>query len=119
MKNALFTLFRIAIALVLVGKILNWSLDFSDETNRFLNMTVFGLIGIAYIVTGFAWDQMWKRMLTTACGILLLVVNFFESRTVLTLLGLTCLLTPILLARLHQRKDRETNVQDNGLQPGP
>ena len=105
MKNKLFTAFRILIFLVLVGKVLNWFLDFTDETNQVLNMMMFTLIGFSYIVMGFVWDNRLTKVLVTTCGIFLIAMNFFPDSAALDIIGIACLLTPMLIARFYQESD--------------
>lgn len=111
MKNTIFNLFRILIAIVLIAKILNWFLHFDQQTNRILNMTMFSLIGIAYIVMGNVWDKLFTRIIITGCGVFLLVMNFFNDSTVVNLLGIACILTPMLIARFHKNKNSESDTQ--------
>lgn len=93
MKNTFFTLFKILIAVVLFGKVLNWLLHFSDETNQILNTIMFSLIGISYLVYGFVWENKWLKTVVIACGVFLIVMNFFERNLVLDIIGIVCILT--------------------------
>ncbi len=110
MKNNLFTIFRISILLVLIAKILNWFFDFNDETNRMLNMTMFSLIGIAYLVMGYVWDTKLTKIVITICGLFLIGMNFLESSTLLHLFGIVCILTPMLIARFSKENNNKQKV---------
>lgn len=112
MKNKLFILFRILLIVVLVGKILNWFLKFDPGTNQILNRAMFCLIGIAYLVMGYVWDKKILKVLITACGIFLIVMNFVPGRTWLSILGIVCILVPMIIARF-QKKENENVVIDN------
>jgi hypothetical protein len=112
-KNALYTVFIILIALVLAGKVLNWILNFSDETNHILNSTMFILIGVAYIVVGFVWDNWLIKTAIITCGIFLIIMNFFESNTILNVIGIVCILTPMLIARFNKEKNNQLKVHEN------
>ncbi|MBY0478982.1 MAG: hypothetical protein K2Q24_15145 [Chitinophagaceae bacterium] len=107
MKNILFTLFKILIAFVLVGKFLNWFLDFNDRTNQMLNSTMFTLIGITYIVMGNTWQHPFKKMTIITCGVYLIGMNFFNKHTALDIIGIICILVPMLIARFY-KEDRTT-----------
>ena len=52
----------ILFGIILIGKVSNWFLNFSEETNQILSAVMFILIGIAYIVDGFVSDR--KQSLT-------------------------------------------------------
>ncbi len=111
MKNRLFTIFRICIFLVLFAKVLNWILHFSDETNSFLNMAMFFLIGIAYLVMGYLWDTIFTRIIITTCGLFLIAMNFVESSMFLNILRIFCILTPMLIARFSKEAQTEPALQ--------
>lgn len=104
MKNKIFTAFKILIALVLIGKILNWFLNFSQETNQQLNMAMFSLIGIAYVVMSYSWNQQLLRIGIMSCGLFLIVMNFFPATTPLEIVGIVCILAPMLIARFYKEK---------------
>ena len=110
MKNTLLTAFRILIILVLTGKVLNWFLDFSPQTNQILNITMFTLIGIAYIVMGYVWDGKLRKIVITTCGVILIEMNFFDNTVALDIIGIVCILIPMLIARFYKDEDRQMNV---------
>ncbi len=114
MKNKLFILFRILLIVVLVGKILNWFLKFDTGTNQILNTAMFCLIGIAYIVMGFVWDKKSVQVLMVFCGIFLIVMNFVPGRTWISIVGILCILVPMIIARF-QKKEKESSeiILDN------
>ncbi len=112
MKNKLFKLFQILVIMIFIGKILNWFLKFDTGTNQILNTAMFCLIGIAYLVMGYVWDKKILKILITACGIFLIVMNFVPGRTWLSILGIVCILVPMIIARF-QKKENENVVIDN------
>jgi len=89
---------------VLFGQILNWILKFNDKVEQLLNTAMFSLIGLAYIVLGYAQDNKMLRIIAIICGVYLIAGNFFEKNTLLKIIGLICLLTPVLIARFHKEK---------------
>lgn len=105
MKNILFTIFRILLALVILGKILNWFLNFNSEINDVLNIAMFSLIGIAYIGMGYVWKKSVIKIVIIACGVFLIVINFFRSSMVLDIIGIFCILIPMIIARFYKEKD--------------
>jgi hypothetical protein len=110
MKDVLFTATRILIFLVLLGKVLNWILDFSDETNSILDILMFTLIGIAYIVMGWVWGNKVTKIVATTCGVFLIAMNFFNNTPLLNLIGIVCILTPMLIARFYKKADGKMNM---------
>lgn len=112
MKNKLFKLFQILVIMIFIGKTLNWFLKFDTGTNQILNTAMFCLIGIAYLVMGYVWDKKILKVLITACGIFLIVMNFVPGRTWLSILGIVCILVPMIIARF-QKKENENVVIDN------
>ncbi|MDF3076683.1 MAG: hypothetical protein K0S09_572 [Sphingobacteriaceae bacterium] len=108
--RVLFQVFRVLIAIILVAKISNWFFHFNDETNRLLNAAMYCLIGIAYLAMGFIWDGKLFKLLIIACGLFLIVVNFVTPNTILNILGIVCILTPLLIARTY--KESKSTEQD-------
>lgn len=112
MKNAIFLTFRILLGLVILFKILNWFLKFDSETNQFLNTAMFCLIGIAYLVMSYVWDKKILKVLITACGLFLIIMNFIPGKTWITIVGIVCILVPMIIARF-QKKENENLVIDS------
>lgn len=110
MKNVFFKVFRILIGLVLIGKILNWFLNFSDAMNQILNIAMFCLIGIAYLVIGYLWDSKFVKIINITCGLFLLAMNFLTKNLALNILGILCILTPLLIARFYKEKGHDTSI---------
>ncbi|HYO20899.1 MAG TPA: hypothetical protein VER36_00755 [Flavisolibacter sp.] len=103
MKQTLHTIFTTLIFLVLGGKILSLILNFSDETDRILNTVMFTLIGIAYIVMGYVWDYRLLKIIITSCGLFLIGMNFFGNNVTLSIIGIFCVLIPMLIARFDKK----------------
>lgn len=111
MKNAVYMTFTVLIFLVLTGKVLNWFLNFSDDTNRILNMAMFTLIGVAYIVMGYIWDGRFLKIVIATCGVYLIAMNFFSKNIALEIIGIVCILSPMLIVRFYKGKESGMNVQ--------
>jgi hypothetical protein len=112
MKNALFTTFKVFIFIILFGKVLDWILNFSDETNDILNTAMFTLIGIAFLVMGYIWHNTFLRILITLCGVYLIVMNFFNN-ALSDLTGIVCLLIPMFIARAYKEENDKVSVTES------
>lgn len=104
MKTALVNIFKIFAVTILAAKILNWFLHFSPQTNELVNSVMFILIGIAYLVVGYKFKDTFRRMVMRACGMYLLIMNFLENNTLLTIGGILCLVIPMLMSRFYREK---------------
>jgi hypothetical protein len=110
MRNIIFTIFKILIAIVLFGKLLGIVLNFSNGINQILNIAMFSLIGISYVVIGYIWDDKISKTLFITCGLYLIIMNFFQSMVVLNILSIVCILTPMLLSYFNMRKQRDMSI---------
>uniref|UniRef100_UPI00404796C4 hypothetical protein n=1 Tax=Flavobacterium sp. TaxID=239 RepID=UPI00404796C4 len=113
MKNILHKIFLILIGIVLIGKISNWFLNYSDETNQILNVGMFTLIGIAYLVGGFVWDKKLINIIFLVCGIYLIAMNFIGDFGLKSIIGIICILTPMLIPRLSPEETDEKELAEN------
>lgn len=104
MKAVFFKIFMVLLAMVFFGKVLNWIFTFSSETTQLINMAMFLLIGIAYIVMGYVWHGRWNKIIITACGVFVIAMNFVNKNTAIEILSIACLLTPMLIARFYKEK---------------
>ena len=110
MKKTLHKIFLILIGIVLIGKISNWFLNYNDFTNQFLNAGMFTLIGIAYLVRGLIWDKKLINAIFLTCGIYLIVMNFIPDSIWNSIIGIVCLLTPMIIARFSPDKTDEKRI---------
>lgn len=113
MKKILFTIFRVLIGIILIGKISNWFLNYSDETNQILNAGMFTLIGIGYLVGGFNWDKKLINIIFILCGIYLIAMNFIGDFGLKSIIGIVCILTPMLIARFSPEETNEKELAEN------
>ena len=111
MKKILFTIFQILITIVFIGKISNWFLNYSDETNQILNVAMFTLIGIAYMYTGFIWDKKLIKTILIVCGLYLIVANFISDFYLKSIIGIVCILVPMLIIRFSQKEVDEEQLE--------
>lgn len=113
MKKALFMIFRVLIVIIFVGKVSNWFLNYSDETNQILNAGMFTLIGIAYLAGGFIWEKKINNIIFLICGVYLIAMNFigdFESKSII---AIVCILIPMLIARFSPEENDEKELAEN------
>ena len=108
MKKTILILIRVLLLLVLLGIVLNWFLNFNDATNQLIYTAMFCLIGISYIIMGFAWDKKLVQALIVFCGIFLIVMNFVPGRTWISIVGIVCILVPMIIARF-QKKEKDSS----------
>lgn len=114
MKKTLFIIFRVLIGIILIGKISNWFLNYSDETNQILNAGMFSLIGIAYLVGGFIWDKKLSNIIFLICGIYLIAMNFISDFGISkSIIGIVCISIPMLIARFSPEETDEKELAEN------
>jgi hypothetical protein len=113
MKNIFNKIFLILIGIVLVGKMSNWFLNYSDETNQILNAGMFTLIGIKYLVGGFIWDKKLKNVIFIVCGVYLIGMNFIGDFGLKSIIGIIAILLPMLIARFSPKEADEKELAEN------
>jgi hypothetical protein len=113
MNKILHKIFLILIGIVLVGKMSNWFLNYSDETNQILNAAMFTLIGIKYLVVGFILDKKLKNVIFIVCGVYLIGMNFIGDFGMKSIIGIVCIITPILIARFSPEETDEKELAEN------
>lgn len=106
MKKTLHLVFTILIFAVLLGRMLGWVLHLNEEADKILNMGMFTLIGIAYLVMGFVWDNKLLQFIILICGVFLIGMNFLENNTILNIMGIVCILTPMIIARFDKKVEQ-------------
>ncbi|MCJ8497127.1 sodium/glutamate symporter [Chryseobacterium salipaludis] len=112
MKKNLHKLFLILIGIVLIGKLSSWFLNYNDETNHILNIGMFTLIGIAYLVGGFVWGKKPVNIIFLTCGTYLIIMNFIGDFGLKPIIGIVCILTPMLIARFSRDETDENELAD-------
>jgi hypothetical protein len=103
MKKKLYGVFILLLFSVLMLKVLGWFINYDKDVDKLINTTMFSFIGIAYLVMGFSWDKMITKLLIIACGISLIVLNFFETSILLNIIGIITIVTPMIIARIDKR----------------
>lgn len=113
MKNILLKAFRFLILIILIGKISNWFLHYSDETNQMLNAGMFTLIGIGYLMGGFIWKKKLTNIIFLVCGVYLIVMNFINDFSLNSIIGIICIVTPLLIVRFSPEETDEKELAEN------
>ena len=110
-KNNFFKVYRVLIGIVLAGKISNWFLNYSDQTNDIINTGMFCLIGVAYLVFAWAFDNIILKTILATCGIYLIAMNFFPDYIWKSILGIACILTPLIIGRFLPEEEDEGAIE--------
>jgi len=97
-------LYQIGISIVILGNILNWFIDFPSAFKYWLNTAMFCLIGIGYITVGLSLSKNYIKAIFLGCGCYLILMNVIDRSTALTLLGIFCILAPLLLGRFYPKE---------------
>ena len=113
MKNILHKIFLILIGIVLIGKMSNWFLNYSDETNQIMNAGMFTLIGIKYLVGGFVWDKKLINAIFIACGLYLIGMNFIGDFGLKSIIAIIAILLPMFIARFLPKEADEKKLAEN------
>lgn len=98
--------FFVAITFVLLAKIMNWFMHFSDHVNHIITTFMFILIGIAYMYEGINYNSNWKRITTIACGVFLIAMNFLEKNFLLQTIAVVCLIIPRVINYYATKKEK-------------
>jgi ABC-type siderophore export system fused ATPase/permease subunit len=109
MKN-FFLVFRIAIVTVLLAKIASLFLGFNAQTKEIINICMFSLIGVMYIIFGIAWDKKLAKTVIIGCGVYLIVMNVFPKNAVLSVIGIACILIPAFIGKFSKHTTKEESL---------
>ena len=102
MKHFVPYILRAAIGIVLIGKVLNWFFHFNKQTGTLLNIAMFCLIGIFYVLVARGWTNKLIKYIFLFCGIFLIAMNFIPEHIIINIAGIICILTPLLIARFSK-----------------
>ncbi len=105
LKNNTSKIYGILIGIILIGKISSWFLNYSNETNKILNTAMFCLIGITYLVSSWAFDKTILKLILAICGIYLIIMNFIPNFSWNSIIGIICILTPIIIGKFLPKED--------------
>ncbi|MFK7781656.1 hypothetical protein [Psychroserpens sp.] len=113
LKKIAFIVFRVIVVIILFGKISNWFLNYSDETNQILNTSMFTIIGFSYAFAGFIWKKKLTNFTFIICGLYLIAMNFMVDFNIKSIIGIICILIPLLIARFSQLDTDEAKWSEN------
>lgn len=99
MKKNAFSLLRVLVAIILLAKILGWFLNYNEKTNTIINSLMFIVIGIYYLIFGVALTELKLKITLIISGIFLICMNFLPNSIVLSIIGIACIIIPILLVK--------------------
>lgn len=114
MKRMFYIVFSTLIGLVLTATVLDWLFHFSEPVNRVVQIVMFSLIGIAYLVMAYAWAPVFPRLLIFGCGVLLIVLTLLDNSTWSDITRIGCILVPMLIARFQKEKPAATEPSVKG-----
>lgn len=103
MKKVIRIIYLVLLAAVLIGKISGLFLHYSDETNKILDTIMFSMIGFFYLVTSWAFDKKIIKITLAVCGIYLIVMNFIPDFNVKSIIGIICIITPLIIGRFSSK----------------
>jgi len=111
LKTKSILIFKILLIIVLAGKICNWFLNYSEELNQILNTAMFCLIGISYLAFFWAFEKIIIKAIFLICGIYLILMNFMPAFGWSSILGIICIITPMILSRFYQEDELESHIE--------
>ncbi len=85
-------------------------MKFNEEANGIINMIMYCLIGIAYIVMAYVWKNTLTKIIIATCGIFLLVMNLLHESSILNVIGIFCLVIPMLISRFSKETNTEMEI---------
>ena len=95
-KRILLIVFKILWAIILLGKILNWFLNFNDQTNEILNTAMFCGIGIFYLAAAWAFERPLIKIIIALCGAYLIIMNFLAEFPWKSIIGIIGIVVPMV-----------------------
>ena len=101
MKRSVYIVFLIALGIILLGKILNWFIEFSPVIESVLNVSMFSLVGLLYLAFAWAMDNKLTKLLFFLGGTFLLIYPWIDDpNDILGILAVLIVVLPLLLGKL-------------------
>ena len=88
MKKQFNKIYIILLGIIIVGKLSNWFLNYSDKTNDLLNTVLFTLIGVGFVIESFTLYKKEFKLIFLICGIYLIAMNFIDNFQLKSLIGI-------------------------------
>jgi len=96
-------LFLLALTIVLIGQVLNLFLHFDRQTRHLLNVFMFCLLGIWYIVESFSKYHNLLRFIILFSGLFLVIMNFILMTITWYFVAIACLIVPAIIIVLIKK----------------
>lgn len=113
MKKQFNKIYIILLGIIIVGKLSNWFLNYSDKTNDLLNTVLFTLIGVGFVIESFTLYKKEFKLIFLICGIYLIAMNFIDNFQLKSLIGIVCTLLPILIKKFSSKFTSKTALTEN------
>ena len=106
MKSFLIRLYYALLVAVLIARFTDIFFNYSEETDQLITTSMFCLLGVGYIRFAFLESQKGYQLLFALCGMYLIIMNFIEKNDILTIIGIICILLPLVLRRIYKKKKK-------------
>lgn len=104
MRKVVYVIFILACVIILIGKILNWFLDFDPAVSNGLNIAMFILLGILWLSWAWAYDHKMIKVLFFIGGCFLLTHKWINLPDFLSGIMVVLVFVPFVLVRLKPAK---------------
>ncbi|MGB0837437.1 MAG: hypothetical protein ACPGRE_05005 [Flavobacteriaceae bacterium] len=113
-KRILLIVFKILWGIILLGKILNWFLNFNDQTNEILNTAMFCGIGIFYLAAAWAFERLLIKIIIALCGAYLIIMNFLPEFPWKSIIGIIGIVVPMVFGNFisEEKENHENKLQE-------
>ncbi|MDZ7755992.1 hypothetical protein [Rhodohalobacter sp.] len=115
LKNNAIRIFKILLVVVIAANISDWFFNYSSEINHILNTAMFSLIGIAYLTFSWAFDKTVLKIIFALCGIYLIAMNFLSDYDWISIVGIVCLLVPMIIGKFLPDDEEEEDLKEEGV----
>lgn len=97
-------IFLILLFIILVAQVLNLFLNFNTRTRHILNIAMFCLLGIGYVVEGFGKYHKVLRFIMLFSGLFLIFMNFIPMSVAFYIVAVICLVAPAIIIGFGKKK---------------
>ena len=104
LSSRLIALLAILALLLLLTKISTYFISYSASTVEWINIGMFCLIGIGYLIYAFTLDKPGIQILVFTCGCFLIAMNFIQWEYA-SPLRIACILVPAYFIKRYSRKE--------------
>ena len=104
MRKVVYVAFILACGIILIGKILNWFIDFDPSFSNGLNIAMFTLIGIYWLYWAWSYDHKFIKALFFIGGIYLLIHKWIIIPDFLSGVMVVLAFAPWILVKVNPKK---------------